>query len=259
MLRISLQWIVQVMTPIDSLQHIVAGKTVQSVSHLCFNASQHVDFILDDSVYTPHLRISRDSGSLLKTTLSAMYPENSDQERLVTDIEAWTIHFRAGHFREVLMAELHTLPAFLVVEKGAFDTNSLIENGHKLFPLSILDKCPEAETDMTEAGKALAFELPTASAFHAFRVTEIVLRRYWDCVSDGQPRPKREAIGNYAKILEDNGLGDPKVIETLKQLANLHRNPIIHPEVTLSVEGAIETLGIARSAISAMLRDMPDT
>ena len=60
------------------------------------------------------------------------------------------------------------------------------------------------------------------------------------------------------KEIESSKLGDEKVREALKQLANLHRNPLIHPQVTLTVEEVIGTLGIARSVIGAMLTVMPD-
>jgi hypothetical protein len=58
--------------------------------------------------------------------------------------------------------------------------------------------------------------------------------------------------------MEKRNFGDKKVTESIKQMARLHRNPLIHPEVILSVEEAIDTMGIARSVIGAMLRVLPD-
>jgi hypothetical protein len=40
-------------------------------------------------------------------------------------------------------------------------------------------------------------------------------------------------------------------------MAKLHRNPLIHPEVALSVDEAMATLGIARSVVTAMLAELP--
>ena len=156
------------------------------------------------------------------------------------------------------MAELNILPTFLVVEKEGYDINALIDNGYKLFPSTTLSKCPEAANDMVDAGKALAYELPVACGFHVFRATEAVLRRYWDHITNGQPKPKSNTIGKYATELEKGGFGNKKIWEALKQLASLHRNPVVHPEAILTVEEAIATLGIARSVMGAMLRDMPD-
>ena len=38
----------------------------------------------------------------------------------------------------------------------------------------------------------------------------------------------------------------------------LHRNPLIHPEVILTVEEAIGIIGMARGVIAMMLQAMPD-
>jgi hypothetical protein len=87
---------------------------------------------------------------------------------------------------------------------------------------------------------------------------ESVFRVYWDKVSNGADRPKLETIGNVASELEKNNFGDAKVWESLKQMAKLHRNPLIHPEAILTIEEAIGIIGIARSVIGAMLAALPD-
>ena len=228
------------------------------MSYLCFDAEQNLTVIFHESIYRPYLKISRERASTLEKTLIELRPSGADDERTVSEFEAWMIQYQRNQFREVFLAELNILPSFLVIEKEGYDVNILIDNGWKLFPPLTLGKCPEARWDMNEAGKALAFELATACGFHVFRVIEAVLKRYWDHVSGGKARPNLETIGNYVKELEKHNLGEKKIWETLRQLANLHRNPLIHPEVILTVEEAIETLGIARSAIGAMLRVMPE-
>jgi hypothetical protein len=40
----------------------------------------------------------------------------------------------------------------------------------------------------------------------------------------------------FAAELERQQLGDPKVVEAIKQMTKLHRNPLIHPEVISSTE-----------------------
>ena len=258
MLRISLPWILHVMASVDRLQQITTGQKVQDIWYLCFDAEQNVEAIFDNSVYSPHLKISRERASFLKTALNAMSPSSTDQQRDVTDLDAWMIKFHGSRFKEVFMAELNILPSFLAIEKEGYDINALIDEGHKLFPPSTRNKCPEANWDMQEAGKALAFELATACGFHVFRVTEAVLKRYWEHISKGQKHPNSPGIGTYARELKEKNLGDEKIWEALSQLAKLHRNPLIHPEAILTVEEAIETLGIARSAMGAMLRVLPD-
>jgi hypothetical protein len=115
---------------------------------------------------------------------------------------------------------------------------------------------PEALTDAREAAKALAYEVPTACGFHTFRVTESVLRKYYGHVTGGR-LPKSRNIGVYLNSLTQSKKGDNKIIASLKQMTDLHRNPLIHPEVILTTEEAIATVGIARSVITAMLAVLP--
>ena len=258
MQKISLPWMLQVMSSIDRLHQITAGQTRQEISYLCFDAGQNLTLIFDESIYRTYLNISRERASTLKTSLTEMRPLNAEDSRQVSELEEWMIKYHSNQFREVFLAELNILPSFLVMEKEGYDIDILIHDGSKLFPPSILQKCPESAPDMNEASKALAFELPTACGFHVFRVTEAVLKRYWDHVSSGKDRSKLHSIGSYAKELEKQNYGEKKIWEALKQLADLHRNPVIHPEAILDVEEAIETLGIARSVIGAMLRVMPE-
>ena len=116
-------------------------------------------------------------------------------------------------FRVVLEADLASVSAYLVRPRDPFSLSVLLEHGHRLFPETILAKAPETERRLDQAGKALAFELPTACGFHVFRVTEAVLKRYWDHQSNGMARPSLETIGSYANELDKNRVGDKKVIE----------------------------------------------
>jgi len=188
--------------------------------------------------------------------VSAIDSSINIKEEKISDAEVGLLHYSKNQFITVFVSELNIVPSFLVTQKEAFDTYMLIDMGDKLFPSSTVNKCPETKQDMMDAGKALAFDLATSFGFHVFRVLEAVLKRYWDHISSGQVRP--HTIGQYAAKLEQGQLGDKKIWESLKQIASLHRNPLVHPEAVLTVEQAIETLGIARSVMGAMLGVIPD-
>jgi hypothetical protein len=242
---------------IDRLDGVTAGSALLGCWYLMFSAKNQLGSLFYQSVYTSHLRVSRQKASELETALNEVSGDGNDMTRLITEFEAWSVKNARDQFRTVLMSELSTLPAFLVSTKESYDLNTLIDDGLRLFPPTLIGKVPEARHDVIEAGRALAFELSTACGFHTFRVIESVLKRYWDEVST-LPRPKLETMGSFAVELEKGKHGDQKIWETLKQIAKLHRNPLIHPEVILEVEEAIEILGMARSAIGAMLRRIPD-
>ena len=86
-----------------------------------------------------------------------------------------------------------------------------------------------------------------------------MLKRYWDLVAPaGAAKPKPFTLGRISDELVTKAYGDQKIAESLQQLAKLHRNPIAHPDVLLSVEEAIETIGLARSIVGSVVRRLPE-
>jgi hypothetical protein len=96
-----------------------------------------------------------------------------------------------------LLADLGVLHSYFVTQKGGFDTISLLAYGENLFPPELASKVRDALFDAREAGKCLAFELPTACGFHIFRATESVLRKYYMQVTNSTIAPKVRNIGVY--------------------------------------------------------------
>ena len=64
-------------------------------------------------------------------------------------------------------------------------------------------------------------------------------------------------MGDYIAALTNQGAGDPIVLSALKDLKDLHRNPLIHPEHTLEIDEAIALLGSIQSVIVHMLKAIP--
>jgi hypothetical protein len=85
------------------------------------------------------------------------------------------------------------------------------------------------------------------------------VRRYWDFVSNGKERPQNQSLGSFATEMKNASVGDEKIIESIKQMTRLHRNPLIHPEVILTTDEAIGIIGISWSVIAPMLQALPDT
>lgn len=161
-------------------------------------------------------------------------------------------------FQAVLKAEMGAADMFLVQQKGAFDTPTLIDHGVSAFPIELPEKCPEAEFDANSAMRALAFELPTAAAFHFFRLIEIVLGRYFDEQSGGEQRPQNKSVGSYIQKFEKFKNPDEKLLSSLRDLKDLYRNPTIHPEDRISsVEDAINLFGLVRAVIAHLLHQLP--
>jgi len=117
---------------------------------------------------------------------------------------------------------------------------------------------PNAVVDLQQATRCIAFELPTAAGFHLHRANESVIGCYWDVVSDGKPRPKEKNMGVYLRQMEKENFGDEKIRSALKDIKNLHRNPLIHPEHSLdNVDDAIDLMGAIRAVVGSMLKEIP--
>ncbi|MFD0981038.1 hypothetical protein [Tropicimonas aquimaris] len=162
-------------------------------------------------------------------------------------------------FEAVLKAELSNANIFLALPKAAFDTYALTEAGHRAFSPDISTKIPEVIPDLDFAMKCIAFDLPTAAAFHLHRALEIIIGNYWDHVSDGKDRPKNQTLGSYIHHLEQRIDKNEALIASLRDIKNLHRNPTIHADQTLeSTEEAIDLQGGIRAATTIMLREIPN-
>lgn len=161
------------------------------------------------------------------------------------------------NFEIVLTSQMTVADAYLVTGKRGLDTLKLATEGEVLFSPDLPHKVPQALPDAREVGKCLAFEVPTAAAFHILRTVETVVRRYWDIATNLADRPKQQNLGVYLNELANHGGADEKIIAALKQIKDLYRNVIMHPEVHMDLNEAISLFGIASSAIDAMLRHIP--
>jgi hypothetical protein len=161
-------------------------------------------------------------------------------------------------FEYVFSAELSNASLYLVEQTGAYRTRTLIEAADAVFPKSVHDALePDAVKDIQAAGRSLAFELPTAAGFHICRAVESTLLQYFSELKIELPDYKN--IGRYIEALEkcakEKGI-DPKVLATLDQFRDLHRNPIMHPDVHLNMEEAQILFALAQSAISGIALDI---
>lgn len=256
MIKISLPYVYKLATDMELLSKIKLGQNQTEYLFNLLTAQISINTLLNNSVFAPTLRSCRESGGELLSTINKIIVE-PDPNHVIGNYEMASLIQQYEQFKAALLAEIGILPSYFVTQKGGFDTLTLLDWGHLIFPSDLQQKVPEATFDTQQAAKALAFELPTAAGFHIFRATESVLRRYYDHVTSGQARPTVRSIAVYVRKLRIAKCGEEVILSTLEQMAKLHRNPIIHPEAALTVDEAISTLGIARSAITAMLNVLP--
>ena len=173
----------------------------------------------------------------------------------MTHFELFQIIEGAKEFETVFSAEVQNMATYFVSKKGIYDTNDLISHAEDMFPSGVKECISEqAQTDIRESGKCLAFDLATASGFHVARAVEGVLLDYLTLLCPSvvaNLKENQRNLGSYIKLARENK-GDDKVCNSLDQFRDLHRNPLIHPEAVLTIDDAVALLGIAQSAIISL-------
>lgn len=215
-----------------------------------------LDTLLNDQIVP--IVTSRAAGWRLYNLLNDYMTNRAGSDDLDAAIgkTAGSIANAASNFQTVFAAEMETQDVYFVSQKGIYSTRHLIESADALFPQPIRSSLPaNAVTDIQQAGKCLAFGLATSAGFHIMRATESVLLSYYG-VMTGKSLPARvRNWGLYIKNLRGSK-ADPKTLAVLDQVREHHRNPIMHPEIVLSDDEVLGLLGVAQSAIMAMIREM---
>jgi hypothetical protein len=251
---------------VHALSGIKATDKIKDHYYTLYSAQMWLDYVLKDTLIA--LAVSRPAcGDLLSSINRLLEPTQPpplasppgtgpslDMEQEIGHYRAYTVTNSLQTFETVLSAELQSISTYWVSRKLAYETRLLIEEGDKLLPDKIKAEVPDvAIQELQQAGKCVAFDIPTAAGFHIIRATESVIRKYYSIVVGKPPKPKMRNWGAYIKNLEGAG-ADKKVTGFLDHIRENYRNPVMHPEETLSSEDAQALLGICVSAIVAMIQ-----
>jgi hypothetical protein len=164
------------------------------------------------------------------------------------------INFNCKRVEMILSAELQTLDTYIVTQIAGYNMPLLVRNAEVNIPEDVVAAMPDdARKDFREAGRCLAFELPTACGYHTLRATEKVLRLYYEVFT----AKKADRI-DWKPCLDElkASNADQKTIQVLDQIRELHRNPVAHPDVFLSMKEAQGIFNIAISAITAVIEQV---
>jgi hypothetical protein len=167
----------------------------------------------------------------------------------VSDVQA-----KLTQLETAMSLELQRHQTYLVSQIGGYSMPLLATKAEVNILEDALEVIGEqAKKDFREAGKCLAFEIPTAAGFHAMRATENVLRQYYALVV-GKPIDRIE----WATCTQElkKAKANPKVVQVLDQIRDLHRNPLMHPQDFLNMKEAISLFDIAKSAIGSVAEEI---
>lgn len=256
MIRIDAYFFYQVGAALRPLLRVQNSISKENIRPILWSSHYWLNSLLKNSIY--RLTTCLISGNELLGSLERINDQYGkdgvDLAEQINLFDYYDITTQAQKFEAVLSAELQWGNLYLVQPKGGFDLNQLTENGISIFPYDLPSKVPESISDAREAARCIAFELPTAAAFHLHRLNELVLRRFYDQVTGGKPRPEHRNIGAYIDAMKNYLFIDKKLFGALAMVKDFHRNPVLHPDDRLeSVQDAIALHGIVNTTVSYML------
>src|SRR6185369_3525663 len=238
------------------LLELKVESSIFDVFNTSFSARQWVDAVVAGRILRPATGYSaatrlRDALNELinSTDFSAdPLPANAPPTHIFAITEA------AREFDTVYLAELQLADAYVVSSKGTYSTAGLIFSADAGFiGDDVQAGLPEtARDEIRQWGRCFAFELPTAAGFHIMRATEIVILEYLEKVSGKPVKVSPRTWNAYIKALEKAGASEA-ITSSLHQIRKLHRNPLMHPDDTLSISKADALFGLAKAAIIAMI------
>lgn len=177
------------------------------------------------------------------------YELNADEANELTTVMATV--------RTTLEAELAGVGAYIPTPKR-LDINRLLGNVSELFAPGVYEELPEvALYDFEEAGKCIAYELPTAAAFHILRATEDILRFYYKHMV----RQNRISSTNWGPIVNDLRVRTrtkkyDALNNHLDNIRHSFRNPTQHPEAIFDLHEVQDLWSLCVDVVNRMIKTL---
>jgi hypothetical protein len=153
----------------------------------------------------------------------------------------------------VFEAELSRSDIYVVTPLSGYSTDKLISDGRSLLHESTAEWISaEALKGFEEGTRSLALKQATAAGFQLLRSVEAVMYQYFDVVSNGAERPRKRSMGLYIAEMENISGIDQRMLEVLRGIKNLRRNPLAHPDDFLEMKDALIIFDISKSSIATM-------
>ncbi|HUE22768.1 MAG TPA: hypothetical protein VMQ86_13875 [Bryobacteraceae bacterium] len=175
---------------------------------------------LNDLLYAIIHKPKDDTSAVLST---------QEMSRLVEGID---------RFEDCFRREQRYLDVFTVTKKGIYDTRLLMTVPEEKFSERIRSLLPkQTVSDLRQAARCLAFDIPTACAFHICRATESLILKYYEALSGhGWTFKKRDWKIYVEQLVKENA---PRhITDRLDEIRELDRNAYTHPDRDVTVEEA---------------------
>lgn len=209
----------------------------------------HINLIFD-YLEEFNLTVTRRAAGELRQLRDELAQSASDHE--LTADEADRLNKIMANLDRTLFAEALGNVAFIVTDKR-IDVDKLLNDVPSLIAPGIFDSLPEiARYDFTEAGKCIAFEVPTAAAFHLLRGTEAVLRHFYCSIVK---RGRVELLwGPIVEHLRRRRKPPPSpLLNNLDNIRLSFRNPTQHPDKIYDIQEVQDLFGLCTDVVNRMV------
>jgi hypothetical protein len=176
------------------------------------------------------------------------------KDALLSNEDAQKLKQIMQEIRLTFVAETQGIYAYFVTDKR-LDVKKLLEHVDQLFNPEAFQSCPETAChDFNQAGLCIAFELPTAAAFHVLRGTEDVLRLYYKKYI----RPAKQGLtwGQMINELKNKAKGkkpDSILLNNLDNIRHSFRNPTQHPDKIYDINEAQDLFSLCIDVVNRMI------
>lgn len=180
-----------------------------------------------------------------------------EESRALTGDEADKVRAAANTGRETLLAEASGKVAYIAEDKR-YTVEKLTDQIETLFAVGVFDELPTiAQEDFTASGRAIAFMLPTAAAFHILRGTEAALRGYYArLVLRGRIAEPRMWAAIVADLRAKSTPPPDLLTTSLDSLRKHYRNPTQHPDKSYDIDEVQDLLASAIDVVNQMHRHL---
>jgi hypothetical protein len=248
---------------LESLFEVNSATLENDAGFTAMAACKQLDEVIrPDSVF---LAGTRRVAQSLKKTLIAMFGDGIQNGLPVfwNEESEETLGGRAGvivdavqAFETVFKNDSPSMSTFSTERKGIYWMEGLIDHADEHLPEPVCKFLPEqGRKDIKAAGRCLAFNIPTATAFHMWRALEVVFGAYFFSIT-GKTFKDAKVPRNWGKYIEAlvHVGADRKITENLDHIRAEYRNPVMHPNVNVSPEMAFTLFGIGFSAITQVMQ-----
>lgn len=239
------------------LLHVQPGRRLDGGGYV-LEAMKNVGILLTRNGFPVSNKMFENTlGELRAKFVKQIKESGSPEKEIISKNDAEDLGHKMKSLEDAIFAEVAICRIAVPVTRR-YELKYLIDDPTGLFASGSFAMLPQvAQYDVRQGCRAIAFDLPTAAAFHLLRAVEECQR--WlhrahfpqaDC-STMAWGPVWQAL--YGKVRRPRP--DPVLMAHLDHLRKRFRNPTDHPEKVFEIDEAQDLLNICIDAIGRVVQD----